>query len=75
MSFGLDNPRRIVYDPSLKVYGLSSVKVEPARVGGLEVSSSSFQLVDETTFAGMPESLKIYLFTHFSSPRSVQVRT
>ena len=29
------------------------MRVEPARVGGLELSSSSFQLVDDTTFAGM----------------------
>jgi DNA damage-binding protein 1 len=59
--FGLDNPRCIVYEPSLKVYGLSSVRVEPARVGGLELSSSSFQLVDETTFAGMLDTMATLL--------------
>ncbi|KAJ3503729.1 hypothetical protein NLJ89_g8306 [Agrocybe chaxingu] len=50
-SFGLDNPRRIVHEPSLKAFGVAFTRIEPSRIGNYEASASSFQLLDDNTLA------------------------
>ncbi|KAI0061660.1 hypothetical protein BV25DRAFT_1857049 [Artomyces pyxidatus] len=47
---GLDNPRRIFHDPTLRAFGVACVRNEPGRVGELEVPQNVFQLMDDTTF-------------------------
>ncbi|KAJ7202805.1 mono-functional DNA-alkylating methyl methanesulfonate N-term-domain-containing protein [Mycena pura] len=48
---GLDAPQRIVYEPSLKVFGVACTRREPTRVGTAEPApKSSFRLLDDTTF-------------------------
>ncbi|KAF9454820.1 hypothetical protein P691DRAFT_716708 [Macrolepiota fuliginosa MF-IS2] len=49
--FGLDNPRRIAYQPLLKAFGVGFLLTEPPRVGAAaEELSSSFKLIDDSTF-------------------------
>lgn len=48
--FGLDNPRRIVYDPHASVFAVACTRIEPAPVFGEEVSKGSFKLLDDITF-------------------------
>lgn len=50
--FGLDNPRRLVHQPLLNAFGVAFLLTEPARVGGVESSTSSFKLIDDSTFEG-----------------------
>ncbi|KAJ7242817.1 mono-functional DNA-alkylating methyl methanesulfonate N-term-domain-containing protein [Mycena haematopus] len=48
---GLDAPQKIVYEPSLKVFGVVCTRQEPVRVGVPESSPrSSFRLLDDTAF-------------------------
>ncbi|KAK7048153.1 CPSF-A domain-containing protein [Favolaschia claudopus] len=48
---GLDVPQRIVYEPSLRVFGVVCTRREPARVGSMEPSPrSSFRLLDDSAF-------------------------
>ncbi|KAJ7430159.1 CPSF A subunit region-domain-containing protein [Mycena latifolia] len=48
---GLDVPQRIVYEPSLKVFGVACTRREPTRIGAPEPAPrSSFRLLDDTTF-------------------------
>ncbi|KAJ6620776.1 CPSF A subunit region-domain-containing protein [Mycena sp. CBHHK59/15] len=48
---GFDAPQRIVYEPTLKVFGVACTRREPTRVGTSEPSPrSSFRLVDDTSF-------------------------
>ncbi|KAJ7695700.1 mono-functional DNA-alkylating methyl methanesulfonate N-term-domain-containing protein [Mycena rosella] len=48
---GLDAPQRIVYEPSLKVFGVACTRREPTRIGAPEPPPrSSFRLLDDTTF-------------------------
>ncbi|GLB38302.1 putative CPSF A subunit region [Lyophyllum shimeji] len=47
---GLDNPLRIAYEPSLKVFGVGISRTEPYRLGDLVESQSSFRLMDDATF-------------------------
>ena len=49
--FGLDNPRRIVHEASLKAFGVVCTRNEPTRVGDYEPSKSSFQLIDHNSLA------------------------
>ncbi|KAF9463019.1 CPSF A subunit region-domain-containing protein [Collybia nuda] len=51
VSFGLDNPRRLAYEPTLKVFGVACTRTEPSRVGDLQVSSSSFKLLDNISLS------------------------
>lgn len=53
VSLGLDNPRRLVYQPNLKVFGVACTRTVPGRIGGLESSTSSFKLLDDTTFSDL----------------------
>ncbi|KAI0051144.1 hypothetical protein FA95DRAFT_1535299 [Auriscalpium vulgare] len=48
--FGLDCPKRVFHDPIQGAFGVSTVKTEPHRVGEPERSTSSFKLIDDTTF-------------------------
>ncbi|KAF8895272.1 CPSF A subunit region-domain-containing protein [Infundibulicybe gibba] len=48
--FGLDNPGRVIYEPSLKVFGVAYMRTEPERVGNPESSRSCFVLLDDITF-------------------------
>ncbi|CAA7261433.1 unnamed protein product [Cyclocybe aegerita] len=50
-SFGLDNPRRIVHEPSLKALGVAFTRIEPSRIGNYEASASLFRLLDDNTLA------------------------
>ncbi|KAG6837618.1 hypothetical protein H0H93_006139 [Arthromyces matolae] len=51
---GLDNPFRITYEPSLKVFGVGVVRhdiyTQPARVGDPQCIASSFKLLDDVGF-------------------------
>ncbi|KAG6903292.1 hypothetical protein C0995_000187 [Termitomyces sp. Mi166 len=47
---GLDNPFRLTYEPSLKVFGVGIVSNEPNRVGDVQKTQSSFRLFDDTKF-------------------------
>ncbi|KAE9400776.1 hypothetical protein BT96DRAFT_992689 [Gymnopus androsaceus JB14] len=51
VSLGLDNPRHIVYAPTCKLFGVSCVRTEPIRVGQDETVTSSFKLLDDSSFA------------------------
>ncbi|KIL67911.1 hypothetical protein M378DRAFT_185481 [Amanita muscaria Koide BX008] len=51
--FGSDNPRRIVYDPASKLFGIACTQTIPGRVGGLDSTRSSFVLLDGTTYTQM----------------------
>ncbi|KAF8650163.1 hypothetical protein AX16_005397 [Volvariella volvacea WC 439] len=53
--FGLDNPRRIVHEPSSKTFGVACTRMEPGRIGDPELPSSSFKLLDDTTFKVLSE--------------------
>lgn len=53
-SFGTDNPRRIIYEPSLHAYGVAFIRTEPTRVGNYEPSRSSFKLIDDNNLTGKP---------------------
>ncbi|KAF5360619.1 hypothetical protein D9756_004828 [Leucocoprinus leucothites] len=48
--FGLDNPRKIAHQPLLKAFGVAFTRTEPARIGDEESISSSFKLIDDTSF-------------------------
>ncbi|KAG6854676.1 hypothetical protein C0991_003324 [Blastosporella zonata] len=47
---GLDNPVGIVYEPSLKVFGVGIARTEPYRIGGSHHTQYSFKLFDHITF-------------------------
>ncbi|KAH0586144.1 hypothetical protein H2248_007410 [Termitomyces sp. 'cryptogamus'] len=47
---GLDNPFRLTYEPSLKVFGVGIISNKPNRVGDIQETQSSFRLFDDTTF-------------------------
>ncbi|KAF8967077.1 CPSF A subunit region-domain-containing protein [Flammula alnicola] len=49
--FGLDNPRKITYQPLLKAFGVACTRIEPARIGSFEFPTSSFHLVDDSSLA------------------------
>lgn len=49
---GEDQPRRIAYSAELRAYGLLCVRESFDRSTGAELSSSSFKIVDETSFEG-----------------------
>jgi DNA damage-binding protein 1 len=49
--FGLDNPRRIAHEASLKAFGVVCTRNKPTRVGDYEPSRSSFQLIDHNSLA------------------------
>ncbi|KAF9013379.1 CPSF A subunit region-domain-containing protein [Cyathus striatus] len=49
--FGPDDPRRIVYEPNLKLFGLACTKTEPGRIGEVEITTSCFKVVDDTSFS------------------------
>ncbi|KAF8635825.1 hypothetical protein AX15_000024 [Amanita polypyramis BW_CC] len=51
--FGLDNPRRIVYEPSTRAFGVACTETIPGRVGEVETTRSSFVLVDDLNFSQM----------------------
>ncbi|KAJ6466487.1 CPSF A subunit region-domain-containing protein [Mycena sanguinolenta] len=56
ISFGLDAPQKIVYEPSLKIFGLACTRREPVRVGTPELSPrSSFRLLDDTDFSNLSQ--------------------
>ncbi|KDR82646.1 hypothetical protein GALMADRAFT_837022 [Galerina marginata CBS 339.88] len=48
---GLDNPRRIVHEPSLKAFGVACTRIEPARIGSYESLRSSFHLIDDNSLS------------------------
>ncbi|THH20561.1 hypothetical protein EW146_g835 [Bondarzewia mesenterica] len=50
MPLGLDSPRRLAYSPSLKAFGVGCVRTEPGRIGDVELASSSFKVLDDTSF-------------------------
>ncbi|KAJ7645598.1 mono-functional DNA-alkylating methyl methanesulfonate N-term-domain-containing protein [Mycena polygramma] len=53
---GLDAPQRIVYEPSLKVFGVACTRREPTRIGFPELAPrSSFRLLDDTTFSHLSQ--------------------
>ncbi|KAJ7714198.1 mono-functional DNA-alkylating methyl methanesulfonate N-term-domain-containing protein [Mycena metata] len=53
---GLDAPQRIVYEPSLKVFGVACSRQEPTRVGTTEPTpKSSFRLLDDTAFNNLSQ--------------------
>ncbi|KAJ7043868.1 mono-functional DNA-alkylating methyl methanesulfonate N-term-domain-containing protein [Mycena alexandri] len=53
---GLDAPQRIVYEPSLKVFGVACTRQEPTRVGTTEPTpKSSFRLLDDTGFSNLSQ--------------------
>ncbi|KAL0960839.1 hypothetical protein HGRIS_005855 [Hohenbuehelia grisea] len=47
---GLDVPRRILYDPTRRAFGVSCTRFEPVRVGEAEIVSSLFRLLEDVTF-------------------------
>ncbi|KAF5362887.1 hypothetical protein D9758_007154 [Tetrapyrgos nigripes] len=47
---GLDCPRRIAHDPTMKVFGVNCIRTEPVRVGNDPLETSVFRVLDETTF-------------------------
>ncbi|THV04459.1 hypothetical protein K435DRAFT_649225 [Dendrothele bispora CBS 962.96] len=49
-SLGLDSPRKIAYDPTVKAFGIVCVRTEPSRIGLDQKVTSSFRLLDDTTF-------------------------
>ncbi|KAG5648442.1 hypothetical protein DXG03_005016 [Asterophora parasitica] len=51
ISLGLDNPRRIAYEPSRKVFGVGITCTTPYRVGELEAVHGVFRLLDDATFS------------------------
>ncbi|KAF8208666.1 mono-functional DNA-alkylating methyl methanesulfonate N-term-domain-containing protein [Mycena galopus ATCC 62051] len=53
---GLDNPQRIVYEPSLKIFGVACTRREPVRIGAPEAPfRSSFRLLDDTAFSHLSQ--------------------
>ncbi|TFK70374.1 hypothetical protein BDN72DRAFT_542903 [Pluteus cervinus] len=52
---GLDNPRRIAYEPTLKTFGVACSHAQPGRLGEPELSSASFKLFDDTTFTELSQ--------------------
>ncbi|KAF7346073.1 CPSF-A domain-containing protein [Mycena sanguinolenta] len=49
-------PKKIVYEPSLKIFGLACMRREPVRVGTPELSPrSSFRLLDDTDFSNLSQ--------------------
>ncbi|KAJ6584701.1 CPSF A subunit region-domain-containing protein [Mycena capillaripes] len=53
---GRDAPQRIVYEPSLKVFGVACTRREPTRVGTAEPApQSSFRLLDDATFSNLSQ--------------------
>lgn len=50
---GEDQPRRIAYSADARAYGLLCVRETFDESTGAEISSSSFKIVDESTFEGM----------------------
>ena len=51
ISLGFDNPKRIVYHAALKMYGVACVREEPVRLGEPELITSSFRILDDTSFS------------------------
>ncbi|KAJ7069995.1 mono-functional DNA-alkylating methyl methanesulfonate N-term-domain-containing protein [Mycena amicta] len=53
---GLDVPQKIVYEPSLKVFGVAFLRSKPTRVGVQEPAPQSFfRLLDDSTFTQISE--------------------
>ena len=52
ISLGIDQPRRIAYSKQLQAYGIICVREVLDRATGHEVRTSSFKIVDESTFEG-----------------------
>ncbi|KAG6831652.1 hypothetical protein H0H87_004602 [Tephrocybe sp. NHM501043] len=50
ISLGLDNPTKIVYERSLKAFGVGIYRTEPNRICDMNFIQSSFRLLDYTTF-------------------------
>jgi len=44
---GLDNPRRIVHHPALKIFGVACLRENPARLGEPESITSSFKILED----------------------------
>ncbi|CAK5284353.1 unnamed protein product [Mycena citricolor] len=54
--FGPDVPQKIVYEPSLKAFGVAFSKTEPVRVGSEELSiTSTFRILDDVNFETLGE--------------------
>ncbi|KAK7464711.1 hypothetical protein VKT23_005917 [Stygiomarasmius scandens] len=49
-SLGLDSPRKIVYDPSIRAFGVACIRTKPSRIGTDQKVTSTFRLLDDTTF-------------------------
>jgi DNA damage-binding protein 1 len=47
---GYDNPRRIAYQPTLKMYGVACLRMEAVRLGEFESITSSFKVFDDASF-------------------------
>ncbi|KAJ7163276.1 mono-functional DNA-alkylating methyl methanesulfonate N-term-domain-containing protein [Mycena filopes] len=53
---GLDSPQRIVYEPSLNVFGVACTRRDPTRVGTAEAPpKSSFRLLDDISFKNLSQ--------------------
>ncbi|KAF8158252.1 mono-functional DNA-alkylating methyl methanesulfonate N-term-domain-containing protein [Crassisporium funariophilum] len=50
-NLGLDNPHRIIHEPSLKAFGVVCNRNEPTRIGDFEPTKSSFRLLDDNSLA------------------------
>ncbi|KAF9069809.1 CPSF A subunit region-domain-containing protein [Rhodocollybia butyracea] len=48
-SLGLDNPRHLVHEATLKVFGVGCVRTEPSRLGENGRITSSFKMLDDAT--------------------------
>ncbi|KAK2459647.1 hypothetical protein APHAL10511_008292 [Amanita phalloides] len=51
--FGFDNPRRFVYEPTTRSFGVACTETTPCRIGEAEVVRSSFILIDDIDYAQM----------------------
>ncbi|KAF4605198.1 hypothetical protein EYR40_003981 [Pleurotus pulmonarius] len=52
---GLDIPRKVVHDPTAKVFGVLCSRTPPVRIGEAEIPTGSFKLLDEVTFENLCE--------------------
>ncbi|KAG5639200.1 hypothetical protein H0H81_005679 [Sphagnurus paluster] len=48
---GLDNPQKIAYNPTLKVFGVGFSLKEPQGIGKAELNRGTFKLLDDTSFS------------------------
>ncbi|KAF5382718.1 hypothetical protein D9615_002834 [Tricholomella constricta] len=53
IDLGLDNPRRVAYEPNSRVFGVGITRIEPNRIGDPEWPKSSFRLLDDATFSAL----------------------